>query len=486
MGGAVSELRGEIHTHVLIVQHYPLFLEPVLAAVQYFLHAAELGEGTNRNNPLEEISVDVVITDKKVFEDASTEVELLSENPAVIEALLHAVRNYRKLELAPDIDTFKRWYDPPWVKNKPFPKFVLVAPDEVQRFRIAVLRTSIRCLRLMMFCQDGKRQLEESGGPAVLNQAAVENPLDDFVKNDVKAIFSAVYGGDNAVRRIVISNVPTVVEMMKESHGSALVQLAGVRRICSLLADVQARQYSPSHSPTRTQQTNYDHSTEQASPKAVDPVEFERQALFSELDTFAVSILVTETLNRFDVDKFLSLYVHVCRYISFVAMEERHAKLVGQTGGIEGSIRLLFKAREMQREKKAEGQAEADRLAKILAKSPESSEWLSLLEKKKAPPPPPVDASGQASSLASLAVVDFTPTEIGQQALWALDLLATLDFNVSMMKLHRLKYLLEEIHLDPDGKELGAVLILTRRLRLIRWDQVGAPSPEKTKRKTDL
>jgi hypothetical protein len=31
MGGAVSELRGEIHTHVLIVQHYPMFLEPVLA-----------------------------------------------------------------------------------------------------------------------------------------------------------------------------------------------------------------------------------------------------------------------------------------------------------------------------------------------------------------------------------------------------------------------------------------------------------------------
>jgi len=164
---------------------------------------------------------------------------------------------------------------------------------------------------------------------------------------------------------------------------------------------------------------------------------------------------------------------------------ERNAKLVGQTGGIEGSIRLLFKAREMQREKKAEEKAEAERLAK-LAKSPESAEWLGLLESKKAPPPPPVDASGQATSLASLAVVDFTPTEIGQQALWALDLLATLDFNVSMMKLHRLKYLLEEIRLDPDGKELGAVLILTRRLRLIRWDQVGAPSPEKTKRKADI
>ncbi|KAH7474325.1 uncharacterized protein KRP23_8457 [Phytophthora ramorum] len=487
MGGAVSELRGEIHTHVLIVQHYPLFLEPVLAAVQYFLHAAELGEGTNRDNPLEELSMDVVITDKRVFEEVSTEVELLSESPAVTEALLHAVRSYRQLELSPDVDTFKRWYDPPWRKNAPFPKFAVVPPNEVPRFRTAVLRTSIRCLRLMMFCQDGKRQLEESGGPAVLNQAVLENPLDDFVKNDVKAIFSAVYGGDNAVRRIAISNVPIVVEMMKESHDSAIVQLAGVRRICSLLADVQARQYSPSQSPTRTAQPTSpsNQPDEQASSKPVDPVDpvdHERLVLFRELDTFAVATLVTDTLNRFDVDKYLSLYVHVCRFISFVAIEERNAKLVGQTGGIEGSIRLLFKAREMRREKKADEKAEADRLVRI-AKAPESAQWLGLLETRKAPPPPPIDASGQATSLASLAVVEFTPTEIGQQALWALDLLATLDFNVSMMKLHRLKYLLEEIRLDPDGKELGAVLILTRRLRLIRWDQVGAPSPEKTKQK---
>ncbi|EEY58084.1 uncharacterized protein PITG_00696 [Phytophthora infestans T30-4] len=374
MGGAVSELRGEIHTHVLIVQHYPLFLEP------YFLHTAELGEGTDRDNPLEEISMDVVISDKRVLEEASTEVELLSEHSAVTEALLHAVRNYRKLELSPDLDTFRQWYDPPWRKNKPFPKFVIVPPDEVPRFRIAILRTSIRCLRLMMFCQEGRKQLEEWDGPAVLNHAAIENPLDDF------------------------------------------------------------------------------------------------------LDTFAVSTLVTNTLNRFDVGKYLSLYVHVCRFISFVATEERHAKLVGQTGGIEGSIRLLFKAREMQREKKASERAEADRLAK-LAKCPESAGWLGYLETKKAPPPPPVDASGQATSLEALASVDFTPTEIGQQALWALDLLAALDYNVSMMKLHRLKYLLEEIRLDPEGNELGGILILTRRLRLIRWDQVGAPSPEKTKHK---
>jgi hypothetical protein len=289
-------------------------------AVQYFLHAAELGEGTNRDNPLQEISMDVVITDKRVFEEASTEVEVLSENPAVTDALLHAVRNYRQLELSPDVDTFRRWYDPPWRTSKPFPKFIIVPPDEVPRFRIAVLRTSIRCLRLMMFCQDGKRQLEEAGGPVALNQAVVENPLDDFVKNDVKAIFSAVYGGDNAVRRIAISNVPIVVEMMKENHDSAIVQLAGVRRICSLLADVQARQYSPSHSPTRpAQHTNSGNQADD--PGSGNAAELERLALLAELDAFAVAPLVTETLSRYDVDKYLSLYVHVCRFISFVAIE---------------------------------------------------------------------------------------------------------------------------------------------------------------------
>ncbi|RLN89058.1 hypothetical protein BBJ28_00019331 [Nothophytophthora sp. Chile5] len=161
--------------------------------------------------------------------------------------------------------------------------------------------------------------------------------------------------------------------------------------------------------------------------------------------------------------------------------QERNAKLAGQFGGIEGSIRLLFKAREMQREKQTIEKAEAARRSRMAHQSVEDAEWSEITKAKKAPPPPPVDASGQAASLASLAVVDFTPTEIGQQALWALDLLATLDFNVCLMKLHRLKYLLEEIRRDPDGKELGAALILTRRLQLIRWDQVGAPSPIKSK-----
>ncbi|GLE00763.1 hypothetical protein PINS_up009551 [Pythium insidiosum] len=113
-----------------------------------------------------------------------------------------------------------------------------------------------------------------------------------------------------------------------------------------------------------------------------------------------------------------------------------------------------------------------------------NDDWTGILDKQAAVanevPPAPVSNDGVVASIASLAVVDFTPTEIGQLAIWALDLLATLDFNISMMKLHKLKYLLEEIRLDPDGKELGSALIITRRLRLIRWDEVGLPPARKT------
>lgn len=316
----------------------------------------------------------------------------------------------------------------------------------------------------MMFCADARKLLEELDGPEILNQAVLANSLDDFVKNDVKAIFSAVYGGENAVRRIAIANVQITVDMMKENLESAIVQLAGVRRLCLLLANANAVLYTP---------TGAAGNQEDDKTAAVGP-------LFQEMDTFGAVELVTSTLRRFDVDKYLSLFVHICRFISFVAVEEHNTKLVGQHGGVEGAIDLLFKARAMQREKKHEEREEAARQRKVL-ESPHS-DWQSIVEpkgkSKPSVPPPPVDGSDAVvvpMSMASLAVVDFTPTEIGQQALWALDLLTTLDFNVSQMKLHKLKFLLEEIRLDPDGKELGEALIVTRRLRLIRWDQVGLP-----------
>lgn len=52
------------------------------------------------------------------------------------------------------------------------------------------------------------------------------------------------------------------------------------------------------------------------------------------------------------------------------------------------------------------------------------------------------------------------------------------------MKLHKLKYLLEEIRLDPDANEIGDALIVTRRLRLIRWDDVSVPGSSSSPKST--
>ncbi|GLE00764.1 hypothetical protein PINS_up009552 [Pythium insidiosum] len=280
MGGAVSELRAEIHTHVLIIKHYPTFLEPYLAAVQFFLRTAERGEGTNSDRAIDDIPIDVVITDKRIFEEASTEIELLVENREVTKVLLQGIETYRQLVLSPATDPLRRWYDLPWRKDKPMPKFV-------------------------------EKLLEELGGPEVLNRAVVENPLDDYVKNDVKAIFSAVYGGDNAVKRIVIGNIPVVVEMMTENRESAIVQLSGVQRICQLLVDVGPESSGAESSGVAGAATAQDPATLRA----------ERLKLFDDLETFGAVQMLTEVLNRFDENKYLSLYVHVCRFISFVAIE---------------------------------------------------------------------------------------------------------------------------------------------------------------------
>lgn len=176
---------------------------------------------------------------------------------------------------------------------------------------------SIRCIRLMMFCADGKQHLEDCNGPVLLNQAVLSNPLDDFVKKDVKAIFSAVYGGDNAVKRIVISNVPVVVEMMRENIESAIVQHAGIKRICQLLAAVTPTNvHNPSSTPNEmvaNAAPNCNQDSEQQ--------ESVRRALFNDLDTYRVVHLVMEGVQRFDVDQFLSLYFQACRFISFVAVE---------------------------------------------------------------------------------------------------------------------------------------------------------------------
>lgn len=164
MGGGVSALRSEIERHVQLTKNYPDFLEPYvvgessvryvcgagmymtfmlvarIVAVQYFLRTAESGEGADHDRTLEDIPVDIAITDKRVFAEASTEVELLVENVGVTKALLHAIATYNQMELAPELDPIRRWYDPPWRKNKPMPTFVEVPSDEIARYQILVLR----------------------------------------------------------------------------------------------------------------------------------------------------------------------------------------------------------------------------------------------------------------------------------------------------------------------------------------------------------
>lgn len=111
------------------------------AVVQFFLRTAETGEGADPDRPVDEIPMDVVIADKCVFEEASTEVELLAENPRVMRTLLRAIEIHHTLTLAPDLDPLKRWYDPPWRKDKkPMPRFLEIPPSDVPRFQIAVLR----------------------------------------------------------------------------------------------------------------------------------------------------------------------------------------------------------------------------------------------------------------------------------------------------------------------------------------------------------
>ena len=46
------------------------------------------------------------------------------------------------------------------------------------------------------------------------------------------------------------------------------------------------------------------------------------------------------------------------------------------------------------------------------------------------------------------------------------------EYNVVLMKLACLKFILQEIVINPNTKEAGTKLIVPRRLKLIKWDQV--------------
>lgn len=43
------------------------------------------------------------------------------------------------------------------------------------------------------------------------------------------------------------------------------------------------------------------------------------------------------------------------------------------------------------------------------------------------------------------------------------------------MKLQSLKFILQEIMINPETKEVGTKLIVPRRLKLVKWDQIASP-----------
>lgn len=55
---------------------------------------------------------------------------------------------------------------------------------------------------------------------------------------------------------------------------------------------------------------------------------------------------------------------------------------------------------------------------------------------------------------------------MAQQALWALDVLSITEFNRIAMKREKLKFVLYEVL-------LGSKLIIPRRLRVLRWNEIG-------------
>lgn len=113
MGNSISELRNEIDFHIDIARKYGTYLEPVLKSVQFFLGVAETGEGINRDDEEDEDGdKDIMEKTGYKFETTfiSTEVELLAENNGVIDILIHAMKSYNELILAPEIDPIVHRY----------------------------------------------------------------------------------------------------------------------------------------------------------------------------------------------------------------------------------------------------------------------------------------------------------------------------------------------------------------------------------------
>ncbi|RQM22038.1 hypothetical protein B5M09_009145 [Aphanomyces astaci] len=239
MGGSISMLRADIKAHVKIAFDYPNLLEPHLSV-------CEEGEGItpkDRDNPefLDRI---------KEFEtDVSTEVELVAENEDAINILLAAVETYATMVPAPEFDTKKRTrYFARFRTPEPFPDFYdPVGSVDLERYRVSLLRMSLRCLRMITVIDDVRKYVMGSSAIAALNRVVDENPLDTFIRKDVKAIFKStevlstevlntyysldVFGGDQSVKRLENASVAIAVEVITDFSDSDVVQFSRVRNI---------------------------------------------------------------------------------------------------------------------------------------------------------------------------------------------------------------------------------------------------------------
>ncbi|OQR96711.1 hypothetical protein ACHHYP_13763 [Achlya hypogyna] len=463
MGGSVSMLRAEIQAHVRVAATYPSFLEPNLYVTRYFLEICEEGEGirpADRNNA-------AVLSQMSMLSenDLSTEVGLLAENERAIDVLLRIIETYRSMTPAPEFDTKKRLFAR-IRRPDPFPDlYEPVAEYDIARNQASLLRMALRCMRMVTVVKDARQYIyAHSACIPVFNRVVDENPLDDFVRQDVKGIFKNLYAGDESVKRIETASIAITVELMTDYDDSPAVssspnaaeagrvQLAAIKRLQVLVHE------APDHVPCH------------AALLTADAIPAVGRALARFPETYA------------------DIYAHTCRlFVTIVSPprlqadeeagrphDERLPKIIGQHGGVEGAVRLLKHCRGFfTRRPQNTTDAPPPAATAVAVKKLSAQEELDALKERMLAP----GGSNQEADDTRRALVeeaprtDWTVPDLAQQALWALDVLSVTEFNRIAMKREKLKFVIREV-------TLGSKLIVPRRLRLIQWAAVGYPDDD--------
>ncbi|KAF0700440.1 Aste57867_9024 [Aphanomyces stellatus] len=450
MGGSISMLRADIKAHVKIAHDYADFLEPNLCVARFFLELCEEGEGItpkDRDNPefLERIKDDEM--------DVSTEVELVAENEDAVEILVANMEKYAALVPAPEFDTKKRYFAR-FRTPDPFPDYYAPVDDvDIERCRVSVLRhvlMSLRCLRMVTVIGDVKKLLYNRDCITPLNRVVDENPLDEYIRKDVKAVLKNVFGGDYSLRRLETSSLAGTVEIINDFVEMDHVQVAAIKRLSFLLG-----QY-PDLNQCKADVISH----------GVLP------AIGGVLQTFPES--------------YFDIYAHACRLFTVLVptrvLKEDHeaglphdetlAKIIGQHGGVEAAIKLLKTCRGFYATTFAPAEPKPKAPKGRKPPTPPSPEGrppsTSVRDIMRADYVGPDGGGGNQNETETpkTKLTDWTTPDLAQQALWALDVLTITEFNRVTMKREKLKFVLSEV-------TLGSKLIVPRRLRLLRWDDIG-------------